>query len=384
MLKFQKAVHGLERLFQFDSRLNDALYKRLTKNETEEFYSLVGKMSDIDTIEDIGPLQDFREQVSQGGRWYTRDDNVTNCYCYGIWKALFPMLDEEEAILYPSIEHGFFPEDIVSNETFKTARMTCATFSDYRKEIIRAKTNLPVFTVGPYIQYANSYYDQEKLAAEKSTLGKTLLFFVSHSVDAVSVSRNDELLINQLHELGADHSTIMISVFWWDICSPFVQRCKKEGFKVVSAGYLNDPMFLRRLRTIIELADDIYSDALGTHTSYCAALGNYCKMITCETSFSQQMRKRGAYIEEVIQQANSNMIEDELNEHALDTLRRYWGLGVYRNPEERMLIASISSDLFSLTNGHKRALPKAVSSLLKTYEKTQEYSKLLLLQEAVS
>lgn len=70
----------------------------------------------------------------------------------------------------PSVEHGLILYDDIFTDVRYTGRKTVCTFSDFRKDIIQKYRNIPVFTVGPYINYAKDFYDQDKLLELKKNL----------------------------------------------------------------------------------------------------------------------------------------------------------------------------------------------------------------------
>lgn len=57
----------------------------------------------------------------------------------------------------PSVEHGLILYDDIFTDVRYTGRKTVCTFSDFRKDIIQKYRNIPVFTVGPYINYAKDF-----------------------------------------------------------------------------------------------------------------------------------------------------------------------------------------------------------------------------------
>ena len=82
------------------------------------------------------------------------------------------------------IEHGLvLGRTLVENvKRYPLAKMNIV-MSEPRARFLREQ-GIPAVTIGPYIHYARPVLDEEKMLALKQRLGKTLLFFVSHSIGA--------------------------------------------------------------------------------------------------------------------------------------------------------------------------------------------------------
>lgn len=370
-------------MLHWNTWLSKAVYQSLTKKETARFLSLASDLSKDDSIEDISCLKEFRKRVEYGEKWFTRNENVTNSHCYGIWQSIFPFLDWRDASKYPVVEHGFIPARLFTDEIDKASRVSCVTFSDYRKEVIREKRNVPVFTVGPYIQYAEQFYDEEKRLAKKRGLGKTLLFFPGHSVNTASVSREMLSLLTQLEIIASNYETVLVCVFWWDLNSPTLKEYEDRGYKVVSAGYVNDPMFLSRLKTIISLSDAVSSDVLGTHAAYCWSLGKPFSLINCSTRYDTSDARLASDESFTLVESNITQAIGEASKRNNTLLNYYWGIDVKRPEKQRRMIADISSEITEITHGVIPLVPSAVRLLLNRYERVGNEEAYSLLRSSV-
>lgn len=366
---------------QWNTWVSSRAYQAATKEETASFLRLVESMADDDSIEDITRLKELRSSVDLGARWFTRDENVTNAFCYGIWQSIFPFIDWRDAARYPVVEHGFIPGHFYTDEIDKSARTACVSFGPYRREVIREKRNVPVFTVGPYIQYARQFYDAKKKAKVKKGLGKTLVFVPGHSVNTASVSREVAVLESKLDHLAQDYDSVLVCMFWWDINSPILERFESNNYKIVSAGYLNDPSFMSRLKTILTLADAVCSDSLGTHAAYCHALNIPFTLINCDTRFQVGGRFSN---DRTHLEAESRLTDAILENNAEEKMafNYYWGADIKRTLEERKMIANITRTITERTHGVIAKVPTVVDFLLAQYREDNHVA-YGLLQEAV-
>lgn len=147
------------------------------------------------------------------------------------------------------------------------------TFSNYRKNILRKGTNKPIDAIGPYIKYAESIVNDAELAKIKRKLGRVLLVFPSHSISAVEVQFDENLLIQEIEKVKNQFDTVLVCMYWKDISLKKEERYKQMGYQITTAGHSFDYYFLNRLKTIITLADYTMSNDTGTHIGYCIVMG---------------------------------------------------------------------------------------------------------------
>ncbi len=167
------------------------------------------------------------------------------------------------------IEHGiYFNSDFVENIDIESDLPMIITFSQYRKKALEKKTDKKIVAVGPYVHYANHYLSTRELASEKKRLGKCLLAFPNHSTLLVKVHYDAEKYARVLKRLGKKFDTVRVCLYWKDINLGADQIYKKYGFECVSAGHMFDPLFLPRLKSIIETSTITTSNVVGTHIGY--------------------------------------------------------------------------------------------------------------------
>lgn len=179
------------------------------------------------------------------------------------------------------IEHGLFFGNYVAIYSYLYSDIKrIITFGDYREKVLLnsnlIKEETEIVKIGPYIQYAKSLLSSEERTLLKNELGKTLLVFPSHSIPKGDVVFDDNVLYSKIDEvkkeLGFD--TVLVCLYWKDIQNnTMIESCLSKGYRIVTAGHRNDPLFLNRLKAIIELSDYTMSNDVGTNLGYCICLG---------------------------------------------------------------------------------------------------------------
>lgn len=141
----------------------------------------------------------------------------------------------------------------------------------------------PVFVLGPYIHYASPYYSDEKAMQMKNELGKVLLVFPSHSWEKGEKKVDNNLFDIVYKKYANDYDTVLVCAYWNDIDAPILDLFAQNGATIVSAGFRNDPNFIRRLKTIISLADEVVVDDIGTNIGFCKYM-NKPVFLECSSS----------------------------------------------------------------------------------------------------
>ena len=142
--------------------------------------------------------------------------------------------------------------------------------SKFRVELIEnMEGNHGAYAIGPHIAYAKHVYTRKKIVEEKKRLGKNLLVFPAHSIQGLDAKYDFEDFINEIKLIGKDFDSIRICLFWKDILEGKYKKYLDDEFELVTAGNFYDPLFLSRLKTIIETSTITMSNSLGTHLGYC-------------------------------------------------------------------------------------------------------------------
>lgn len=245
-------------------------------SNTRKYFSLIKEMSNIDSIFDYSMFCKHMKSIKN-------NPSITapryDKYCreslrnYGYYQAILKYAGSENiSIPYIAFEHGIRFSSAhwteYSEKPIHTISYACQGPGRY-SEIHDLDPWKPVFIFGPYIHYVSSYYSDEKTMQIKNKLGKVLLVFPSHSWEFREKKTESSLFDIVYKKYANYYDTILVCAYWNDIDAPIIDLFVKKGATVVSAGFRNDPNFIRRLKTIISLADDVVVDDLGTNLGFC-------------------------------------------------------------------------------------------------------------------
>ena len=367
--------------------LNKSFYNFVCKKSDIYIRKIVGEFHEDDYLDDTQSLKIFRENAERSKDVFvTRNINWNNTHIYGIWESVFGKVVKNEKFISPCIEHGLIFHNEVYRDVLNTARMTCATFSSFRKEIIQSRVEIPVFCVGSYIKYADNFYIREKLDALKNRMGKTLLVFPTHSTDNSEITTNQELFCKNLKSYAREFDTVLINAFWWNINDPLIQRLESEGYKIISCGFRDDTNFLPRLKSYFELADLVMGDSIGTHVGYALACGVPFSYVPAETKTKLLLECENKDIDFV--EMHQNKIAEaflnatEITDKQREIVDYYWGNNLFKTKEEIKAIVEINREITDMTYGFTDFRWSAAKKLLKKYADTDEV-KYKLLKDAL-
>ncbi len=199
---------------------------------------------------------------------YSSEIHMPNDF-YGHAKVLKAFLGFQENYKFKFIiEHGIFLSEYVGKLELDSGLPSAVT-SSYKRSHILKNYFKKVFSIGPIIYYAKNYLSNESIRSEKKKKGKTLLALPSHATLDVEDQYDISEFCQKIKKVGKNYKTIRVCLYWKDILNGMDKKYKEYGFEIVTAGHLLDPLFLPRLKTIIELSDVTISNDAGTHVGYC-------------------------------------------------------------------------------------------------------------------
>jgi len=193
---------------------------------------------------------------------------------YGIASVLksFARLPQNK-VIKAYIEHAITFTDYSCPSENDCAYKSVILCGDFRENVLlKEKINKKIIKIGPYINYASPYLPQEKFRKEKKRLGKNILAFPAHSVPRIDVDYDIKSFSREVLSLKKKYKydSARVCLYWKD--ARLEKTYRDLGFEVVSAGHQFDPLFLPRLRTLIELADLTISNGVGSHIGYSLSL----------------------------------------------------------------------------------------------------------------
>ncbi|KQW86904.1 hypothetical protein ASC84_14340 [Acinetobacter sp. Root1280] len=343
--------------------LTHFLYKNYNKKIEFQIQEMINELSLHDTIFDQTTLITLKREIDTNSKsFYSSNINNTNARLYGIFNSLFK-IQNDPLYLYPSVEHGLIFRNTNWTDTADTARASCITLSDFRQQILRNYYNTPIFCVGPYIHYADQYYTKENFTKIKKNLGKTLLVFPTHGTDDFHVTYEQQIFLDMIKNFKNEFDSILICAFWWNINDPLLNILKKMGCQIVSAGFREDPLFLSRLKTIIELSDLAIGDSIGTHIGYCIHLNTPFFYFDSKSLKNHIKDDFISYHMNILKKAFLN--STTINKDHLDLIDYYWGINHIKSKKDLEDIQILNKIITRNCYGRTSLYSKYSQSLLK-------------------
>ena len=380
----------IQRILAKNLYVNKAVYSLLFNNRTIIVQNLVDNFKNDDYLSSIEKLRDFKREIDSNSLiFFTRNITWNNLHIYGIWQELFSnyISNSNEYYKSPAIEHGLIFHNEVYRDIRYTGRMSCATFSEFRKKIIQSKFNIIVFCVGPYIQYSRSFYNSDYINLKKKDFGKTLLVFPTHSTDSAEIDVNQNLFCSNLKKIAKNFDTVLINTFWWNINDPLIYKLESEGYKIISCGFRDDINFLPRLKSYLEIADLVMGDSIGTHVGYAVS----CNVPFCyapsgtkvELKLIDEIKDLDFVEKQQNKIASAFIWADSITEEQKRICNYYWGNDLLKSDIDIKNILEINNDLIKMTHGFTDSTYHMSNKLLKKYYQENNFEKYNLLKGAL-
>lgn len=343
----------------------------------------IRKMSQIDSIRDIELFrQTIAELKSRNYEYNCASTRYEDANWYGYYQALqrYAGYPERAYPILTEIEHGIRFGEALWPYFDYNACYICE--GDERiHEIPDADPLMPVMAVGPYIHYAEQYYSEERIQEERKKNGKTLLVFPGHSIEWEKTREN--AFIDILYERYAkDYQTVMVCSYWRDLDSLEVQKFRERGARIVSAGFRGDNQFVRRLKTIISLADLAVGNDIGTNLGFCLylkkpyVLEGACQIDPDDGLFTEYYRE---LYEAFSLQGKVTFTEEQIRKQQ-DIYERFWGESLIKSPEEIYQIFSLIDKLIrkgKWNPGRMKALIRAETESGERWLAPEEHTLLM-------
>ena len=256
------------RRFLFANKFAITLVNKVIRLKNKKKYFLeVNKRSTMNILEDYF-------EISKDLVYYPYDliaDNNLYGISYAIKKYIKVPINKNLDVHF---EHGIYLGNYISNDSIISFPKKIITFGEERKKHLRTATSKEVVAIGPYIFYAKPLLGDTEIKKIKKEIGKVLLVFPSHSVKDLDVEYNYSWFNSKILAEKSKYDTLLVCLYHLDAQNEkVVSNYQELGCTIVCAGHKYDQNFLSRLRSIIEMSDFTISNSIGTHISYCYALG---------------------------------------------------------------------------------------------------------------
>lgn len=299
------------------------------------FYRLLNKRVFIKQVKIRGNLCLFDYEQLSKPLPFCPLEKIKDSNYYGYVQAIKDYIGLPNAKI--NIEHGLYFNNQVPYFAFYDTFPTLMTFSDYRIEVIRDfGIQKRLLTIGPYIHYAKPLVSQEEAYKIKKSLGHTLLYFPFHSTNFSNGTspffREEVEFIYNIKE-KYKYDTVVVCVYYRDlIYKECIDVYKQFGFKITTAGHQYDLNFVRRLKSIILLADMTISNKVGTNLGFCIYLGKP-HMVINDYPNKYDTSKQGGRICKELNDMFCNYSET-ISDDQLDIVDRYWGINSIKTKEQ--------------------------------------------------
>lgn len=145
-------------------------------------------------------------------------------------------------------------------------------------EVLKTCSHKKPLVVGPYIAYAENFYSIDEQKKLQMKYGKVLLVIPSHSTVYADSNYDIMKFVLEIKKVQSDYDTVMVCLHYRDIQRGIDKIYKKQGYIVVCAGHMFDNLFLCRMRSILNLADTVLLNDVGTALGYALYFGKKCKI----------------------------------------------------------------------------------------------------------
>jgi len=398
----------LEKIYDYLIFRNEELKFFLKHGEEEQkkyayensvINSLAEQSSKIDLLMDIS---EFKKLSSEALR-LNREENLClghsgwnkEGHFYGNMHALmkYASIPEEEMKYFPLVSHNDGLPLYTTAFGYKSAVIFSGNY--FRKKVHERAPYVPVFSVGPFIHYAENFYDESRIREEKNTYGKTLLAFLPHTIENVERAYSREQFIDEIVKIyGFQFSRILLCVYWADINDKVCDYAQEKGMHIVTAGFRFDVKFDSRLKTILELSDAIVCADIGTFIAYALYMGKPIARVDISDNQTIVEGLLKSTLERQIQLTDDynafgkkfyQLFDEKLKSTKAqkDWMNEVSGFDQIRDAEYIRRIFQISKDIWIQCEGNLEEYPEAVRQVYAQYNKHADIDNMWILKTAV-
>ncbi|MCL1999466.1 MAG: hypothetical protein FWG65_11945 [Turicibacter sp.] len=240
----------------------------------------------------------------------------------------------------PAVEHSVWFSNSPLNVNFLNSISSGKHWKSHKMP-----KNFMLHTVGPYIRYAESFYNDELYANYKNQLGRNLLVFpmLSLPTDNFSTPYYRQFVDFCLKQAKGFNS-ITVCSHYNSINNDTIAAFRAEGANIVCAGaVLTDFSFVKRLKTIITAADAVVTDGIGTHIAFCLGLDKPIKSYLPQVDFSADDSTKSAHFK--FQKKYYDALNTEewgITAEQLETFEEFCGFTQTKTKEEMGAIFDLS------------------------------------------
>ncbi|MCL2578860.1 MAG: hypothetical protein FWE32_02395 [Oscillospiraceae bacterium] len=295
--------------------------------------------------------RNFHRSRTQGDIVYR---SLQENYYYGFCNEMLLYAGcDNEAYECPSISHGILNDDgTVRTIAVHLQSLMQAGFG-MKSIIFNQYPSCLYFTVGHFLQYVRSFYKQDTFEEYKNCVGKNLVCFPVHSVPDAMVKYNERAFVDFAFNEAKSFDSITLSAHYNDIImnKDIIKMFEAGGAHIACSGFISDPSFSRRLKTILSTADAILTNGYGSHIYYAAGLGKPIKHYKQNINLAYRNGVKIAKGDRYDAQLNClSTVKYELTNEQINILDCAGGLTISRSKEEMAGIFSLSKRIAKTAN----------------------------------
>ena len=370
--------------------INDFMRKTLFSQYNKKVSDFIKEVDEIDCIEDFDDFKVFMNNFKDiyTGGLFSIKRSFSESLLYGHVHSFADYADFSPGSFkyFPIIEHGIHFGMRVTKPCFPRAFQGAYLIPRYREVY---GNHFPLYCLGPMLHYVKPYYDEKHTFDLKAKLKKTLLVVPFHTHE-LSVGKGDcnKFIDYVMNVEGKNYDTILVCAYWGDLENPIYRDFSSHGAKIVSAGFRGSPLFIKRLRTIIELADSVVSDAVGTYLGYCMYLGKPVTLIEDNIKIDEFEKSEPQVTDFSLEQTKEKFFKyfapgvQAFSEKQMDLYNLYWGSNSIKTPEEIRSILSINEKIIKFAHGNISNICAATEKIYNSDSMSELERKVL--SEAIS
>lgn len=316
----------------------DRVMRMCYKKYNRDIEKYVSKLSKIDSIKDFFI---FREEMlatsfpkNSGTFTIKRAYSENTLYGYANSIMKYAGIDISEILYLPLLLHGVPYDDNFNTDKF--AFYNSFIFQGTH-DALRVKGSFPnkkIYTIGPYIHYTTSYYKKEEIDVLRDRLGKTALIFLKHSTEQIEALMQVNKKIEYIQSrTKKTYDTYIVCVYCQDVNQVCEKDMAEKNIMFVSAGYKLDPLFSSRLKSILELSDDVYFDGFTSSIGYAYIMKKNIYSLEeneNESMGSSRLSENRCEMFSRLFCIGSQMEDNEKDEY----IDKYWGISQIKTKEE--------------------------------------------------
>lgn len=324
----------MRNILQTNWYVDDFIRKMIGRTYNREMQQFVSELGNIKSVFAVDEFVEKMKGVPAGlyGTSYTfkRAFSENTLYGYAEQIMAYAGIPAGQMFYFPLLEHGISYGQRYDRERYNIRHSYIFQGRYKAQGWKRIKNHKKAYYIGPYIHYADPIYSKTEEDEIKKKLGKTVLLFLPHSTEYANVNFDMECILEKyLKRSGDSVDTVMVCVFWKDLTKELIKSVDRARFKLVTAGFKLDPLFVKRLKSILQLSDKIIYTSLSSSIGYSFYLKkdiivDIPEEVTGKTSYITRYEKELMKYFSMETQCSY--------EHQYRYIDRYWGLSEIRKP----------------------------------------------------